>query len=519
MAPEMNEKLQFLIDRLGRQPDLIDRLREVQAAAEKEWKSPELSWFTDHGVGHSERLIALIYDIILPLSAGPDQAQALNEGELFVLLASCYFHDLGMQYLQVGGHTRDTLTTRQYKIVRKRHAEWSAQKINEKYADIIGPYLDPVHDIVLAHGGHHFQAMIERKDLKDYSIPPFTIRGGFLAALLLMADELDLQYARIDKNIKKLKLGQTTYPPESLFHIYKHYYIREVVIKDSPTNPRERDIKILFRFPQDAEEYADKIIDLVHFKLRAQCRTTQAALWSGGLRWGKIETEKGTPLPAGHIFPPEAIPFLEQAVAESLLIDREPLLEQVKVYLDDLPPDNEVLLVWGEQDCDSVYLKDWLLAAGRCDLDLCLRHLIFLDDKAMNQEKVAIETAPLLDPGKPGLLIVSLLHQAANEVREWLWQEHLPMVVGGTYKNWAIIFLDEAPKAFESNSPMAKIYELSSFAVDDVSQHLIDKLGYDASAALSTTAALMPQSQPAGTIIKKIEMQRRLTRYGKLGTF
>lgn len=515
----MNGKLQFLIDRLRRKPDLLDRLIKVQTAAEEEWKYPELSWYTDHGVAHAERLIALIYDIILPLPPDPDQAQALNEGELFVLLASCYFHDLGMQYLQVGDHTRDTLTARQYKIVRKRHAEWSAHKICEKYADIIGPYLDPVADISLAHGGDHFRIMMERGDLRDYSITPFTIRGGFLAALLLMADELDLQYARIDENIKKLKLGQVTYPPESLFHIYQHYYIRDVAIKDSLANPRERDIKILFRFPKDAEDYADKIMDLVHFKLRAQRRTTQAAMWSGGLRWGKIETVKGTPLPAGHIFPQEAIPFLEQAIAESLLIDREPLLVQVKAYLDELPPGNEVLLVWGEQDCDSVYLKDWLMAAGGCDLDLCLKHLIFFDDKAMNQEKVAKETEPLLEPKKPGLLIVSLLHQAASEVREWLWQEHLPMLVGGTHKNWAIIFLDEAPNAFEANSPMAKVYELSSFTVDDVTQHLIDRLGYDEAAALSTAAALMPQCQPAGTIVKKIEMQRRLTRYGKLGTF
>ena len=54
------------------------------------WEQPRLHWFTDHGFGHSSRVISRIGEIVKPLQ---HTAQALNPHELFVLIAATLLHE------------------------------------------------------------------------------------------------------------------------------------------------------------------------------------------------------------------------------------------------------------------------------------------------------------------------------------------------------------------------------------------------------------------------------------------
>ncbi|MDP3183069.1 MAG: hypothetical protein Q8M54_09685, partial [Desulfobaccales bacterium] len=85
--------------------ELWKDLQQIKGAAQQIWQTPKLRWYPDHGLRHSHRIIELIGQIVEPLyRRNPDYF--LPE-ELFVLLASCYLHDIGMQDLRVRVNEED----------------------------------------------------------------------------------------------------------------------------------------------------------------------------------------------------------------------------------------------------------------------------------------------------------------------------------------------------------------------------------------------------------------------------
>ena len=86
---------------------------------------PELSGYLQDikqfcaDIDHSEEIISLLGQILKPIENHP---QFLNEHELFILLASAYLHDIGMQCLKTGGVAIDKLTKDEHEEIRKRHA-------------------------------------------------------------------------------------------------------------------------------------------------------------------------------------------------------------------------------------------------------------------------------------------------------------------------------------------------------------------------------------------------------------
>jgi len=55
--------------------------------------------FTDHSVGHSDRLIEIVNKLIESIQVNDKK---ITDEELFILYAACYFHDVGMCYEKVG---------------------------------------------------------------------------------------------------------------------------------------------------------------------------------------------------------------------------------------------------------------------------------------------------------------------------------------------------------------------------------------------------------------------------------
>ena len=74
--------------------DLQSKLNSIKSAASEIWKVSKLQHFTKHGMGHSESIITILNLILGDMRT---IEKRLSEHEIFILLASTYLHDIGMQ--------------------------------------------------------------------------------------------------------------------------------------------------------------------------------------------------------------------------------------------------------------------------------------------------------------------------------------------------------------------------------------------------------------------------------------
>jgi HD-GYP domain-containing protein (c-di-GMP phosphodiesterase class II) len=105
-------------------------LESVSVAVEKFWDPPLLQQYTKHGPDHSKRVIKVLGNLL------EDYSDRLNDYERFILIASAYLHDIGMQSPQHAGLLRKPeYAAEEMEIIRKRHNEASAKMINESVSD------------------------------------------------------------------------------------------------------------------------------------------------------------------------------------------------------------------------------------------------------------------------------------------------------------------------------------------------------------------------------------------------
>lgn len=282
-------------------PDLWERLNGVKNAVKKVWKTPYLHWYTDHGPKHSERVIDLIGQILRPLY--PDYLSRrendfpLSDYELYILLAACYLHDIGMQDLKVDGRSVDELGPSDWEEIRRRHPQRSFEIIRDR---TIKPRrrrtidlglaesdeddsLIPIALVSMAHGSEYFEAAVHTLQKNLYNPGGKPIRGDFLAALLMMGDEIDLHKSRAN-----LPDDSKAFSPLCLLHHYKHTYVSSIAVQDGKS-PLDRRIAVGFLFPPQTEGSYDQHIEAwVVNKIEEQANRTQDILVSatkGQLRW------------------------------------------------------------------------------------------------------------------------------------------------------------------------------------------------------------------------------------------
>lgn len=282
-------------------PDLWERLNGVKNAVKKVWRTPYLHWYTDHGPQHSRRVIDLIGQILCPLCLDyrfrPENDFPLSNYELYILLAACYLHDIGMQDLKVDERSVDELGPSDWEEIRKRHPQRSFEIIRDR---TIKPRprrtidlglaesddddsLMPIAFVSMAHGSEYFESAVRTLQENRYHPGGKPIRGDLLAALLMMGDEIDLYKSRAN-----LPDDSIRYPPLSLLHHYKHYYISSVAVQDGKS-PLDRQIAMGFLFPPEAQDSYDRdLVAWVVNKIKEQANRTQDILLSstkGQLRW------------------------------------------------------------------------------------------------------------------------------------------------------------------------------------------------------------------------------------------
>jgi len=266
-----DEKLEKMMEKLS--PQQKDNLNKIRHAVEEIWKGDHIiSDFTSHGIDHSMRIIGYSYDIL-----SCNKNDELTQDETYLLLASIYLHDIGMQCyppepifsdiineakciaeernicfncIDFKSESAMKLTDDEQKFIREYHSLLTAALINYSFkkTDYIlheackgiqnNLRMDLTH-ICLYHSKYSIM------DCEEYlTILEKEGRKKLIATILRLADEMDIGYNRINEDDYKILRKD----PKNLIHWIKHKYTT-VSLSDN-----EIHLKIVLNL-EDAEKY------------------------------------------------------------------------------------------------------------------------------------------------------------------------------------------------------------------------------------------------------------------------
>lgn len=263
-----------LEEKLKQNQDLFAVYSRIKGKAADIWEEPLLHDFTEHGPRHSRQIITIL-DRILSYWEEFD----LNDAEILVLLASAWLHDVGMQNMKDAEGKAD--------ILREAHAEYSykiilkngmvdedifLKKLDCGFRDNQGEIQD--YDLLSCtalvckgHSGKYFQGVVDRFGEATYSVLGQEVDGAFLTALLMVADELDLEgRGNMDPKIH--------YSSMSRLHQKKHQRISRV---DYDFDSTSHQIKLSVRFQfweEETEDFRKRLKQWVSNKLAGQFSRT-----------------------------------------------------------------------------------------------------------------------------------------------------------------------------------------------------------------------------------------------------
>ena len=244
------------------------RLENIRAAAGRIWARPLHRHYTQHGVPHSERIIALLDGLTEGLMRGEGR---LSQDETFILLAAAYLHDIGMQ--------DERFADGDLEEIRAHHHEQTERMIWLAWEDPARAFPLPLNydpDIVeyvarTARG--HCLDNLDGDEYDPLSLGNGEVRPRLLAALLRLGDALDIDHRRVDVDMMTLM----NLPVLSQMHWWKCHYVSGVEVRDEY-------IRVGYRFPQDRPDYAEFITPLVEQWIRAELAQHEALFRQNGIK-------------------------------------------------------------------------------------------------------------------------------------------------------------------------------------------------------------------------------------------
>ena len=244
------------------------RTKDSAAVLQKMLESflPRFPDFTDHTILHS--MDVLEYSNML---LGEKQIERLSPAECYVVIMSCYLHDIGMginqkNYEQLSKkidfgdyfetHSREDTET----IIRDFHNEYSGLFIRE-YADLFDiPCDEMVFAIVQTSRGHRKTDLFDETEYHDLMTPYGIIRTAFLAAIIRLADEIDVG---ADRNSELLFDSSKVQALDSQKAFGTHESILRVAVEEDAivlyTKPKTPEYRGLIR------DLADKIQETLDY--------------------------------------------------------------------------------------------------------------------------------------------------------------------------------------------------------------------------------------------------------------
>lgn len=250
----------YLLETKLRREDkgLHRRTKDSAAVLQKMLESflPRFPDFTDHTILHS--MDVLEYCNLL---LGEKQIERLSAAECYVLIMSCYLHDIGMGINQknyeslskkidfgdyFSTHSREDTET----IIRDFHNEYSGLFIR-KYAELFDiPCEEIVFAVVQVSRGHRKTDLLDEKEYPVLNSPYGIIRTAFLAAVIRLADEIDVG---VDRNSELLFDSSKARDQDGTEAFGTHESIRRVEV--------EEDALVLYTKPK-APQYRELIRNL-----------------------------------------------------------------------------------------------------------------------------------------------------------------------------------------------------------------------------------------------------------------
>ncbi len=267
--------------------ELHQRTKDSAVVLQKMLESfiPRFPDFTDHTILHS--MDVLEYSNML---LGEEQIERLSPAECYVLIMSCYLHDIGMGISQKNyeelskqidfgdyfeTHSREDTDA----IIRAYHNEYSGLFIR-KYAELFDiPCEEMVFAIVQVSRGHRKTDLTDEKEYPDLTSPDGVIRTAFLAAIIRLADEIDVG---ANRNSELLFDSSAVHGKNGIEAFGTHESIRNVEVRDDAivlyTKPKAPEFRRLVR------ELADKVQDTLDY-----CREVAASRSDFRISQKKVE--------------------------------------------------------------------------------------------------------------------------------------------------------------------------------------------------------------------------------------
>jgi len=315
--------------------DLAESLTQVMKELNKHWTTTHLTWFTDHGVGHAWRVARCALELgTIPKLSADLQLTGL---ERYILCAASLLHDIGMNDLSPSPRPLGAMLPEDYDRIRHGHSGRSGEMIIEdpvRWGLPSGDWrlAELVSLVARAHGTKYYRTTIP--DLKPRDrVRNEPIRGPLLAALLLMADELDLCYdrtAEIPGNIPLNAISEA--------HTFKHQCISSASTKTADDGAIS--ITLQLSIPEElAEQTRANLERWVVGKLRRQMALTApeiAGAFGSRLHFNRavavdyVRRLKPGPLPSGA-----ALAVIDADVAREDLIDHKEKLRRAVTALND----------------------------------------------------------------------------------------------------------------------------------------------------------------------------------------
>lgn len=252
---------------------------------------PRFPDFTDHTILHS--MDVLEYCNLL---LGEEQVERLSTAECYVLIMSCYLHDIGMginqknyeelsKQIDFGDyfetHSREDTET----IIRAFHNEYSGAFIR-KYADLFDiPCEEMVFAIIQTSRGHRKTDLLDEKEYPVLMSPYGILRTAFLAAIIRLADEIDVG---VDRNSELLFDSTKVKTPDGQKAFGTHESILRVEVEEDAlalyTKPKAPEYRELIK------ELADKVEETLDYCREVVASRSDFCIYQKCVRIVEIES-------------------------------------------------------------------------------------------------------------------------------------------------------------------------------------------------------------------------------------
>lgn len=321
-----NQRLRILVRDLKKDglAEFIPSLAITRSSVEAHWKSARLYWFTDHTDKHSHRVADLAAEIASKRELGQ---RKLNSLERYLLEMAAWLHDIGMQSSAPPG-VESAIYPSDPKIVRERHPQLSYEAIlkNGFNTGIPANHTAVIEFVALlarSHGTHFYDDSVELLKAQFPTLVNWDVRGGLLAAILLMADELDLDSRRVPAEAQPQEFGV-----ESDAHWFKHECVEGVKLLVRADDRGRVQIRVrLQSYPNADNEVVSAVKAWIEDKLVAQIAKTEKEFADGFGGYFEFDRTIDFPVREGQVpskrLYPEMLEVIERDNARALLINHD----------------------------------------------------------------------------------------------------------------------------------------------------------------------------------------------------